>query len=222
MAPLGQMNVTQVVTQRRDGLLRRWAANPSQMVQVENPAALGRLAYIDVEQSAQIGTMGRRSLDNVAMVYASDGMAPALWVRANYHSYRAAYEAFLKEHYGIANPKQGLQRYDIDHLLNRARSPSGNTFIRIEAIESHVNQEWGRTIEKIASNPKFWANQNRERRTLSWFIAAKLAGAMPPSGPNDQAGIQRIATRLAPYGLQPHETITGLTDMLRFAFGVSS
>lgn len=36
-----------------------------------------------------------------------------------------------------------LAGYDVDHLLNRARSPGGSGFIRIEAINSAVNQAQG-------------------------------------------------------------------------------
>ncbi len=218
-------NIPQIAQQRSNVLLRRWNANPMIQVQVEAPSALGQIANIDLDQTGNVAQLGARSTDNVVCVLPPHGTAgtheASLWVRATYTGYRAAFGAFLEQQYGISNAAQQLQSYDIDHLLNRKRSPGGNTFIRLEAIPSAVNQAWGALFEKAASKPAFYANQNRERRTMSWPIAAKLAGLMPPSSPDDIPGIEGIANGLAIHGLNEEECVQGMTQMLEFAYGVA-
>ncbi|MEC7760352.1 MAG: hypothetical protein VX874_00410 [Pseudomonadota bacterium] len=218
------MTVDQIAKARRDALLRRWVRDPLQQIAAESPAALGRLAYLDVDAAGTVGGLGRRSETSVVVVTPNgnpDPHAASLWVARGYSGYRAAYAAFLASHYGVANAGPQLAAYDIDHLLNRARSPNTSTFLRIEAIPSHVNQAWGRLFEKTASSPDFWANANRERRTMSWIVAAKLGGQLPPNGPRDETGIRRLAQYFQMIGLDASEAETGLRSMLDFSYGVA-
>ena len=85
---------------------------------------------------------------------------------------------------------------------------------------SEVNQAWGRLFEKAASNPAFFANQQRTRRTLSWTICAKLANQFPPYGPDDVPGLNRLVAYFQTIGLDPAESRDGLSSMLNFAYGV--
>ena len=131
-----------------------------------------------------------------------------------------AYIGFLNHVYGTQATSANLAAYDIDHLLNRARSPGGAGYIRIEAVTSAVNQAWGRLFERAASDPAFFANQNRLRRTLSWTICAKLANRFPPNGPDDVGGINRLALYFQTLGMDANEARAGLTSMLGFAYSL--
>jgi hypothetical protein len=83
-----------------------------------------------------------------------------------------------------------------------------------------VNQAWGRLFERAASNPAFFANQHRLRRTLSWTICAKLANRFPPNGPNDVGGINQLVAYFQTLGMDANEAREGLTSMLNFAYGM--
>jgi hypothetical protein len=97
--------------------------------------------------------------------------------------------------------------------------PGGAGYIRIEAVNSPVNQAWGRLFEKAASNPAFFANQHRLRRTLSWTICAKLANRFPPNGPSDVGGIHQLVSYFQTLGMDATEAREGLMSMLSFAYG---
>ena len=213
-------DLKQIVTDRRLALISRWQKDPLQIVQVEGPAALHSLVYLDEDEQADVDQLGRKSERNVVLVQppGGDKNDSCVWVRAGYGSYRGAYQSFLKSVYGLTASKDDLVPWDIDHLLNRARSPSKNVFIRIEAVPSSVNRSWGGLFEKVASNPAFFANQKRTRRTMSWVICAKLGGQPAPRGPGDTAGISRLAQFFVGIGLSRTEATEGLNDMLRFAY----
>jgi hypothetical protein len=215
------MSLSAIITRRREALIKAWKQNPLILVQVESPQALPRLAFIDVPAAAgTLGALGQRDARNVAVVRNSgDPDANAsVWVAARYSSYKSAYVAFINSVYDVKATASQLGGFDIDHLLNRARSPQDSTFIRIEAVPDAVNQAWGRLFEKASSNPQFFANQRRERRTMSWMICAKLAGEMPPTGPNDSFGIDRLVSFFRSIGLAADEAREGLTQMLTFAY----
>ena len=53
---------------------------------------------------------------------------------------------------------------------------------------------------------------------MSWVICAKLAGQLPPAGPQDVAGIQRLVSWFTSIGISAAEAQTGLTEMLAFAY----
>lgn len=210
-----------VINQRRNALFEAWKANSFQQVQVENIEDLRRHAFLDdLDLEIETEKSGRRSLKN-AIVVRRDGNPDAnasVWVRAGYTGYQKAWLGFIKQVYQIDAKPADLAGYNIDHLLNRARSPDGAGFIRIEAINGQVNQAWGRMFEKAASNPEFYANQERYGRKLSWLIAAKLMGQMPPRGPSDQQGINRLVSFFNSQGMASENPREGLTNMLEFAY----
>ncbi|KAA5603015.1 hypothetical protein F1188_20135 [Roseospira marina] len=213
----------QIIQCRADAILRAWVKDPLIQVIAERPEVLARLVFLDtLGEGAESGRLGRYGARNVAMV-TQPGPPDAnasVWVRTKYGSYRAAYEAFLGTAYTHQIGTVDLSGYDVDHLLNRARSPEGSAFIRLEAVRSEVNQAWGRLFEKAASDDSFWANQNRTRRTMSYLIAAKLGGQMPPNGPTDSAGIRRLALFFGRYGLNVRESTEGIQNMLNFSYKV--
>jgi hypothetical protein len=214
---------TLIMERRRNAVIAEWRQNPLVVVQVESPAVLPVLTFLDDRgQGAGVGAVGRRSQTNTVIVSrAGDPDRNAsVWVTASYTGYRTAYIGFLNYVYGTQATTTDLSGYDVDHLLNRARSPAGAGYIRIEAVSSAVNQAWGRLFEKAASNPAFFANQNRLRRTLSWTICAKLANQFPPSGPDDGGGINRLVAYFQTLGMSAIEAREGLASMLRFAYSL--
>jgi hypothetical protein len=215
------MSLHAIIARRQRALIASWVRSPLVQVQVEAPGALPGLVFIsDAGEAGMAGGVGRRDERNVAMVTrAGDPDTQAsCWVAARYSGYRSAYLAFIREAYGVRATSAELAGFDVDHLLNRARSPQDSTFIRIEAIPAAANQDWGRLFEKAASDPRFYANQQRERRTMSWVICAKLAGQAPPNGPGDQAGINRLVQYFVSIGLDAAEARDGLNSMLSFAY----
>lgn len=217
------LSVATIIEQRRAALIELWKQDPLVVVQVESPEILPILTFLDDRgQGAGVGPVGRRSPTNTVIVQRpGDAHRNAsVWVRASYGGYQTAYLGFLDAVYKTRATKADLSGYDVDHLLNRARSPGGAGYIRIEAVNSIVNQAWGRLFEKVASNPAFFANRERLRRTLSWTICAKLANQMPPDGPNDAAGVNRLATWFQSIGMSAAEAREGLASMLRFAYSL--
>jgi hypothetical protein len=215
------MSLLAIIARRQQALIQAWVRNPLVLVQVESPGTLPGLVFLESDvASASVGRVGRRAAGSVAMVRGPgepDANASA-WVAAGYGSYRDAYLAFVRAAYDLPAAPGDLAGYDIDHLLNRARAPFDSTFIRIEAISSAANQAWGRLFERAASDPRFYANQHRQRRTMSWVICAKLAGELPPNGPGDTPGIQRLVRFFSSVGLSAAEAQSGLADMLSFAY----
>ena len=215
------MSVLSIIARRRDALVRAWVRDPTVQVQVESPLVLPRLVFLaDPEPDASVGQLGRRRQENVAIIKApgnADAQA-SVWVASGYGGYKAAYLAFLREVYQVSATSADLAGFDVDHLLNRARSPQDTSFIRIEAVRSDVNQAWGRLFEAASSNPLFFANQARERRTMSYMICAKLAGQMPMLSPTDQSGIDRLVRYFVSIGLPDAESRSGVESMLRFAY----
>jgi len=210
-----------IMEHRREALIAQWVRDPLVMVQVESPTALSGLVFLDDRgQTAEVGAVGqRRQTDTVIVSRPGDPDRNAsVWVRATYQGYRTAYLGFLNQVYGTQATSADLAGQDIDHLLNRARSPGGAGFIRIEAIGAAVNQAWGRLFEKAASDPRFYANQHRLRRTMSWVICAKLANQQPPVGPGDTGGVERLVRFFGSLGIGAEEARHGITEMLNFAY----
>ncbi|WP_428646212.1 hypothetical protein [Roseibium sp.] len=217
------MTLHALISRRQRALFEAWIQDPLVQVQVEHPERLGRLVFLgDFDETVETEKAGRRSLKNVAIVRkpGNPDQNASVWVRAGYSSYQKAWLGFVAQVYGIKAKSDDLAGYNIDHLLNKARSPGKAGFIRIEAINDAVNQEWGRLFEKAASNPEFSANQKRFRRTMSWVIAAKLMDQPPPRGPNDHQGIARLVQFFNRNGLAADDPQRGLTEMLKFAYSL--
>ncbi|MFC6656611.1 hypothetical protein ACFQEX_14580 [Roseibium salinum] len=214
------MTLNALIKRRQRALFEAWVRNPLVQVQVEHPEYLGRLVFLgDFDDTVETAQAGRRSLKNVAIVNkpGNPDVNTSVWVRAGYSSYQKAWLGFVEQVYGIKATANDLAGYNIDHLLNKARSPDKAGFIRIEAINDAVNQDWGRLFERAASNPDFSANQKRFRRTMSWIIAAKLMEQSPPRGPGDHDGIARLV-QFNRNGLAADNPQRGLTEMLEFAY----
>jgi hypothetical protein len=218
------MSLAQIINRRRQGLLALWDREPLVLVQVESSGALGQVQSLGDPANIVPGqALSRRDAGDV-FYFPQPGdrdVYTSLWVRAGYSGYRQAYLAFVEAVYSYTPTAAEFSPYDADHLLNRARARVQDGFIRLEAVESAVNQAWGRLFEKNASNRNFYANRERVRRTMSWTIAAKLAGQMPPAGPSDTAGIQQLTNFFAQrpnIGMTPADIRSGLQDMLQFAY----
>lgn len=215
------MTLQALIKRRQRALFDAWVRDPLVQVQVEHPERLGRLVFLDdFDETVETEKAGRRSLKNVAIVRKPGNLDEntSVWVRAGYSSYQKAWLGFVQQVYGIKATSKDLAGYNIDHLLNKARSPNKAGFIRVEAINDAVNQAWGGLFERAASNPEFSANQKRYRRTMSWIIAAKLMDQAPPRGPGDHQGIARLAQFFSRNGLAADNPQQGITEMLRFAY----
>lgn len=215
------MSLQALIGRRQRALFDAWVRNPLVQVQVEHPDCLGRLVFLnEFDGEVETEKAGRRSLKNVAIVSkpGNPDENTSVWVRAGYSSYQSAWLGFVNQVYGIKATRSDLAGYNIDHLLNKARSPNKAGFIRIEAINDAVNQAWGGLFERVASNPEFSANKTRYRRTMSWIIAAKLMEQAPPRGPDDHVGIARLVRFFSQNGLAEDNPQQGLTEMLKFAY----
>ncbi|WP_299820265.1 hypothetical protein [uncultured Roseibium sp.] len=215
------MSLQAIISRRQRALFNAWVQDPLVQVQVEHPERLGRLVFLDgFDDTIETERAGRRSLKNVAIVRkpGDPDHNASVWVRAGYSSYQKAWLGFVHQVYGLKATSSDLAGYNIDHLLNKARSPNKAGFIRVEAINDAVNQAWGGLFERAASNPEFSANQKRFRRTMSWIIAAKLMDQPPPRGPDDHQGIARLVQFFNQNGLAADDPQRGLTDMLQFAY----
>jgi hypothetical protein len=211
-----------IIKRRQASLLQLWRSNPLVPVQVDRADALGHLVYLsDSAGDGDVGPLGRRRPDSVVCVVrpGDPDLNASLWVAADYDGYRAAYVAFLRHVYAIKVSNADLQGFDADHLLNRARSPRDSTLIRLEAVPASVNQSWGNLYEKAASDPRFHANKVRERRTMNWTVASKLAGLPPPVGPDDKAGIKVLVDFWVKQGFPRDQAEWCLTRDLNFVFG---
>lgn len=214
------MSLQSIIRNRQQALYQAWVRNPLMQMQVEHPDQLGRLVFLDsYDPTIQARQLAGSSLKNVALVQ-RDGHPDqnvSVWVRAGYSAYQQAWLNFIEQVYGVTATKGDLAGYNIDHLLNRARSPERAGFVRIEAINGAVNQAWGRTFERAASDAKFSGNE-RFGRTMSWVIAAKLMEQPPPRGPNDQQGIARLVQFFSRNGFSADEAREGVKSMLKNAY----
>ena len=215
------MNLRDVLERRRASLLAEWHRNPFFQVQVEHSSALGRLVFINGFEQGSVSQVGRRRTGNTVCVErpGNPHTNKSLWVRSGYGDYRQSYVDFLKYAYGLKADATDLEHYDVDHLLNRGRSPSDSVFIRIEAVPKGINRQWGSLYERALSTAGLYGDTVRERRTLRWTVASKLAGQSPPSGPDDTAGIERLAAFWATQGFSAEEARNGLSTDLARVFG---
>jgi len=121
----------------------------------------------------------------------------SVWVRASFSNYKAAYLAFISRAYGATVGDNDLPGYDVDHLSNRVYAPTGQEFIRLEAIPQEANNRWGANFEARRT-----ANtDSKPMKLLSYMSCAKLAGLLPPAGPNDTAASKCSSTTSSQSGL---------------------
>lgn len=216
------MSLRPIIDRRRNALVASWVQFPLVQVQVEAASALPGTVFVSADpDAAELERLGRRAPRNVVIVRGpgEPDRDASCWVASGYGDYRKAYLAFVKQVYGVDAVPADLAGFDADHLLNRARSPDDRTLIRIEAVPEGANRSWGALFEKVSSDPRFYANRERKRRTMSWMICAKVAGQLPPRGPDDQAGLRRLVSFFSSIGIDAREAQDGLASMLAFAYG---
>ena len=152
------MSLQALIGRRQRALYDAWVRNPLVQGQAEHPDCLGRLVFLDeFDEEVETGQAGRRSLKNVAIVSkpGNPDENTSVWARDGYSSYQKAWLGFVNQVYGIKATSQDLAGYNIDHLLNKARSPDKAGFIRIEAINDAVNQAWGACSNARPAIPSF-------------------------------------------------------------------
>lgn len=212
------MSLTTIIKNRQQALLNDWKRDPLILVIVEGMAELkGVVTMLEVEDAddATINRVGTRNETNVAILRTpgNPDSNASVWVKASYRSYRSAYLGFIKEVYGVTATSADLSGFDADHLMNKARSPNGSQFIRLEAVSSAANQGWGRTFEKAAG-----FDAQRARRTMDFTIAAKVAGLLPPVNKQDTRQIDRIVEYFEKQmGLPRHEA-EGFRSRMDFGY----
>ena len=90
---------------------------------------------------------------------------------------------------------------------------TGNRY-RLEAIPQEANNRWGANFEARRT-----ANtDSKPMKLLSYMSCAKLAGLLPPAGPNDTAGIKVLVDYFVSVGLERQTAQQGLSDMLQHAY----
>lgn len=187
-----------IVRARADAFIRAWVENPLVPVAVEDLYALGVVlrkngANAEVElQPVDVGFSTVSSVVAISHPVHDIDRDISLWVRAEYGNYAQAYRRFVQRFYEVTAIQDQMVRYNVDHLLNRKRSNLSGLWLRVEAASATVNQAWGRTFERNASDPQLFANQTRTRRTACFGIAAKMAGLTPPASDTDEVQIQAV------------------------------
>jgi len=208
----------QIADRRRHSLVRQWVQEPDWVLaQVDSPGMLqGRAHDISGDAEAQAGRVGVHRLGSVIMLEGGTDRDRtwSVWARASFSNYKAAYLAFLRHAYRVTASADDLPGYQVDHLSNRAYAPSGQEFIRLEAIPTAINHAWGVNFESRRTEN----TDARPMHKVSWASCAKLGGQLPPAGPNDTAGINRLATWFASLGMDPDEARGGVTRMLQHAY----
>ncbi len=209
------MSLVDIIRRRQRAIISAWKTNPLILVMTEDLQQLPGIVFPeDRSENAGVARAGRRREGSVGILQGpgDPDFNASVWVRADYSGYQGAYLTFIKQVYDVSASKSDLAGYNIDHLLNRARSPGGAGYIRIEAVQADVNQRWGSLFERAAG-----FDTRRLRRSMDWTICSKLAGLMPPRGPDDTDGINRLVTFYKSIGLTEQEARQGLIQ--RFQFG---
>ncbi len=141
-----------IANRRREILISMWVKDPfSVQTQVDTHDMALRVAHnISDEAEALTDTVGSHRPRSVFVLKA--GSDPdrtwSVWVRAGFSNYKAAYLAFINEAYGVAMTGDDIPGYQVDHLSNKAYAPTGNEYIRVEAIPEAANHSWGRQFRK--------------------------------------------------------------------------
>lgn len=212
---------TQVIViadQRRRAMIDQWVHNPDwALVQVESPDMLrGKVHNITTEAQARVGRVGSHRERSVIMLEggADRDRTWSVWVRASFSNYKLAYLAFIRHAYGVTLTGDDVPGYQVDHLSNKAYAPTGQEFIRVEAIPQVANHRWGVNFESRRTEN----TDARPSHRLSYMSCAKLGGQLPPSGPNDTAGINALVAYFTSIGLDPQEARNSVTNMLQHAY----
>ena len=207
-----------IADRRRRALIQKWVNDPLwTLVQVENAEMLhGKIHDLSGYTEASTGRLAPHRARSVIMIEGSRDRDQtwSVWVRAGFTNYRCAYRAFVQHAYGIANVDNAWVGYQIDHLSNKAHAPTGDEFIRIEAIPEFANQRWGVNFESRRTQNTY----GRPSHRLSYMSCAKLAGLPPPTGPQDTAGINLLVDFFKSLGLDPQTAQDGVANMLLHAY----
>lgn len=212
------MQIIAIAERRRRVLIQQWAHDPTWvLVQVESASMLKGKAYnLTAEVDARSGRVGRHRECSVIMLEGGQDhdRTWSVWVRATFSRYKAAYLAFISHAYGVTLTGDDLPGYEVDHLSNRAYAPTGQEFIRVEAIPKVANHLWGVNFESRRTENTF----ARPTHRLSYMSCAKLGNQLPPNGPNDTAGINRLVAYFQSMGIDPNEARNSVDHMLQHAY----
>jgi hypothetical protein len=210
--------VIAIADRRRRAMIDQWVHDPTwSLVQVESPDMLrGKVHNITAEAQARIGGVGSHRLRSVIMLEGGPDRDRtwSVWVRATFSNYKTAYLTFISHAYGVTLTGDDVPSYEVDHLSNKAYAPTGQEFIRVEAIPKAANHSWGVNFESRRTqntDPRQW-------HQLSYMSCAKLGGQLPPAGPNDTAGINALVAYFTSIGLDPQEAREGVANMLQHAY----
>ncbi len=210
--------VIEIVDRRRRAMIEQWVHKPDWvLVQVESPETLqGKVRNIATEAEARIGRVGSHRQRSVIMLEGGPDRDRtwSVWVRAGFSNYKAAYLAFISHAYGITLTGDDLPGHQVDHLSNKAYALTGQEFIRVEAIPKEANHLWGVNFESRRTEN----TDARSSHGLSYMSCAKLAGKLPPTGPNDTAGIDALVAYFTSIGLNPQEARKSIANMLQHAY----
>jgi hypothetical protein len=210
--------VIAIADRRRRTLINQWVHNPAWvLVQVESADMLrGKVHNITAQAEARTGRVGSHRERSVIMLEGGPDRDRtwSVWVRATFSKYKPAYLVFISHAYGVTLSGDDVPGYEVDHLSNKAYAPTGQEFIRVEAIPKAANQRWGVNFESRRTEN----TDARQSHGLSYMSCAKLAGQPPPSGPNDTTGINALVAYFTSIGLDPQEARNGVADMLRHAY----
>ena len=118
---------TLIIERRRNVLVAEWKQNPLIVVQVESPAVLPVLTFLDDRgQGAGVGAVGRRSQTNTVIVSrpGDPDRNASVWVKASYTGYRTAYIGFLNNVYGTQATTTALARSSPSSVATAQPSPA--------------------------------------------------------------------------------------------------
>jgi hypothetical protein len=210
--------VIAIADRRNRAMIHQWVQdNTWVLVQVESPEMLhGRIHDITGESEARVGRVGSHRQRSVIMLEGGPDRDRtwSVWVRASFSNYKQAYLAFISHAYGVTLTGNDVPGYQVDHLSNKAYAPTGQEFIRIEAIPTAANHSWGVNFESRRTENTF----RRPSHRLSYMSCAKLGGQFPPTGPDDAAGKNALVAYFTKIGLDPQDARVGVDNMLQHAY----
>ncbi len=211
-------SVIAIADRRRRAMITQWVQNPDWvLVQVESADMLrGKVHNLAADAAARTGRVGSHRERSVIMLEGGPDRDRtwSVWVRATFSNYKTAYLAFISHAYGATLSGDDIPGYEVDHLSNKAYAPTGQEFIRLEAVPKLANHRWGVNFESRRTEN----TDARPTHRMSYMSCAKLGGELPPAGPNDAAGINRLVAYFTAIGLDPREAQQGVASMLQHAY----